>query len=158
MYVNELRLALLWFECFSSPECHLPTAVVNINKCFSMRHKVAEADWSCEGFSFCQVLSAGRTKGVLESWNGGAGAGKTPTPLFFLMKYVYEGPPTGAAGVSALTGPFCPAMALLSTWLPTTQPVKTTGLRRVGAVEECHTNPRQLQGQCLAHSIRGECS
>lgn len=123
-----------------------------------MRQKVAEADWSCESFSFCQASSAGRTKGVLESWKGGAGAGKTPTPLFFLMKYVDEGPPTGAAGVSAFTGPFCPAMALLSIWLPTTQPVKTTGPRRVGAVEECHTNPRQLRGQRLPHSIRGECS
>ena len=44
--------------------------------------------------------------------------------FFFLIKYVYEGPPTGAAGVSALTGPFCPATALLSIWLPTTQPIK----------------------------------
>lgn len=84
MYVSELCLVLVWFECFSSPECRLPTAVVNINKCFNMRQKVAEADWSCEGFSLCQASSAGRTKGVLESWKGGAGAGKTPTPLIFL--------------------------------------------------------------------------
>lgn len=86
MYVSELRLVLLWFECFSSPQRRLPTAVVNINKCFNMRQKVAEADWSCEGFSLCQASSAGRTKGVLESWKGGAGAGETPTPLFFLNK------------------------------------------------------------------------
>ena len=94
----------------------------------------------------------------MESWKGGAGAGKTPTPLFFLMKYIYEGPPTGAAGVSALTGPFCPAIALLSVRLSTTQPVKTTGPRRVGAVEECHIHPTQLWGQRLPHSIRGVCS
>ena len=61
-------------------------------------------------------------------------------------------------GYQLLLGHFCPAIALLSIWLPTTQPVKTTGPRRVGAVEECHIHPTQLWGQRLPHSIRGVCS